>query len=93
MPVIRVGDDTWGRIRNWAMPLGSVDDAVRRVLDVAEKQALPAPPRAWLERHLRISLQEGGMSQRRARAQARRMARVILDNWEKEVGGMAKEGG
>jgi len=90
MPVIRVSDDTWGRIRNWAMPLGgSVDDAVRRVLDVAEKQALPAPPRAWLERHLRISLQEeGGMSQRRARAQARRMTRTILDNWEKEVGGM-----
>jgi len=88
MPVIRVDDDTWGRIRDWGMPLGSANDAVRRVLDVAEKQVLPAPPRTWLERHLRISLQEGGMSQRRARAQARRLARVVLDNWEKEVGSM-----
>ena len=89
MPVIRVGDDTWGRIRNWALPLGgSADDAVRRVLDVAEQQALPAPPRAWLERHLRISLHEGGMTQRRARSQARRMARIILDNWVKEVRSM-----
>ena len=88
MPVIRVSDDTWGRIRNWALPLGSVDDAVRRVLDVAEKQALPAPPRAWLERHLRISLHEGGMTQRRARSQAKRITRIILDNWVEEVGSM-----
>jgi len=70
--------------------MSSAGDAVQRVLDVAEKQVLPAPPRAWLERSLRISLQEEGLSQRRARAQARRMAKVILDNWEKEVGGMAK---
>ncbi len=87
MPVIRVGDDTWGRLQKWAVPLtGSVEDTVRRILDVAEKQALPPPPRAWLERHLRVSLQGRRIAVGRVRA----LARSILDDWGKEMEGMRK---
>ncbi len=90
MPVMRVSDATWDRLQSWAVPLGgSVDDAVRRVLDVAERQVLP-PPRTWLERYLRESLVKDGASQRRAAAQAKRMARVVLDSWETEVWRMAR---
>ncbi len=93
MPVMRVSDATWDRLQSWGVPLGgSVDDAVRRVLDVAEKQVLPPPSRVWLERHLRESLVKEGASQRRATAQARRMARLVLDNWETEVRRMARGG-
>jgi len=38
MPVIRITDATWGRLKRWAVPLDdSPDDAVRKVLDAAEE--------------------------------------------------------
>lgn len=38
MPVIRISDSTWDRLKRWAEPLeDSADDAIRRVLDAAEK--------------------------------------------------------
>ncbi len=87
MPVIRVSDDTWARLQKWAVPLtGSAEDTVRRILDVADKQALPAPPRAWLERHLRVSLQGKRVPVARVRA----LAMSILADWGKEVEGMQR---
>ncbi len=91
MPVIRVSDDTWERLQKWAVPLtGSAEDAARRVLDVAESQALPAPPRAWLEMQLRMSLRDQGVKVGRARAMAKRVTQAILDDWGKEVEGMRR---
>jgi hypothetical protein len=38
MPVIRITDATWDRLKRWAVPLDDTpDDAVRKVLDVAEE--------------------------------------------------------
>jgi len=38
MPVIRITDATWDRLKRWAIPLeDSPEDAVRKVLDVAEE--------------------------------------------------------
>ncbi len=38
MPVIRIGDATWKRLKSWAEPLeDSPDDALRKVLDAAEE--------------------------------------------------------
>lgn len=38
MPVIRLSDTTWERLKPWAVPLeDSADDAVRKVLDAAEE--------------------------------------------------------
>lgn len=38
MPVIRITDPTWGRLKNWAVPLEDTpEDAVRKVLDAAEE--------------------------------------------------------
>lgn len=37
MPTIRISDQTWERLKRWAVPLeDSPDDAVRKVLDAAE---------------------------------------------------------
>lgn len=37
MPTIRISDDTWQRLKNWAVPLEDTpDDAVRKALDAAE---------------------------------------------------------
>ena len=37
MPTIRISDDTWQRLKAWAVPLEDTpDDAVGKVLDVAE---------------------------------------------------------
>ena len=39
MPVIRITDATWDRLKRWAIPLeDSPEDAVRKVLDAAEEQ-------------------------------------------------------
>lgn len=38
MPVIRITDDSWERLKKWAIPLeDSTEDAVRKVLDAAEE--------------------------------------------------------
>ena len=38
MPVIRITDTTWDRLKRWAVPLeDSPEDAVRKVLDAAEE--------------------------------------------------------
>ena len=38
MPVIRVGESTWERLKRWAVPLeDSPDDVLRRVLDLADQ--------------------------------------------------------
>jgi len=38
MPVIRITDATWGRLKQWAIPLeDSPEDALRKVLDAAEE--------------------------------------------------------
>ncbi len=38
MPVVRITDATWGRLKRWAVPLeDTIDDAIRKVLDVAER--------------------------------------------------------
>lgn len=38
MPVIRITETTWDRLKRWAVPLeDSPDDAVRKVLDAAEE--------------------------------------------------------
>ncbi|MFW6116702.1 MAG: winged helix-turn-helix domain-containing protein [bacterium] len=38
MPVIRITDATWDRLKRWAVPLeDSSEDAVRKVLDAAEE--------------------------------------------------------
>ncbi len=38
MPVIRITDATWDRLKHWAVPLeDSPEDAVRKVLDAAEE--------------------------------------------------------
>ena len=40
MPVIRISDENWERLKRWAVPLeDSVDDALSRVLNVAEQHA------------------------------------------------------
>jgi hypothetical protein len=37
MPVIRITDATWDRLKRWAIPLeDSTEDAIRKVLDAAE---------------------------------------------------------
>lgn len=52
MPVVRIRDATWDRLKKWAEPLeDSADDAIRRVLDVAEhhlhdSMAAAPPPMA-----------------------------------------------
>ena len=39
MPVIRITDDTWDRLKRWAIPLeDSTEDAIKKVLDFAEEQ-------------------------------------------------------
>ena len=43
MPVIRVSDETWERLKKFAIPLeDNADDAVRRVLDAAEEYFGPS---------------------------------------------------
>lgn len=38
MPTIRISDETWERLKRWAVPLEDTpDDAVRKVLDAAER--------------------------------------------------------
>ena len=38
MPVIRIADATWDRLKRWAIPLeDSAEDAIRKVLDAAEE--------------------------------------------------------
>lgn len=38
MPVIRITDVTWDRLKRWAVPLeDSAEDAIRKVLDAAEE--------------------------------------------------------
>jgi hypothetical protein len=49
MPVIRITDESWERLKKWAVPLeDSPDDAVRKVLDVAEEH-LKCPGQSTLE--------------------------------------------
>ena len=37
MPTIRISDETWNRLKNWAVPLEDTPDtAIQRVLDAAE---------------------------------------------------------
>ncbi len=46
MPVIRIADATWDRLKRWAVPLeDSGDDAVRKVLDAAEEHLKCSQPR------------------------------------------------
>ncbi len=45
MPVIRITNATWGRLKRWAVPLeDSIDDAIRKVLDIAERVEHKNPP-------------------------------------------------
>lgn len=38
MPVIRIGDETWDRLKKWAVPLEDTpDDALRKILDAADE--------------------------------------------------------
>jgi len=38
MPVVRIGDSTWDRLKQWAEPLeDSPDDVLRKVLDMADE--------------------------------------------------------
>ena len=38
MPVVRIGDSTWERLKSWAVPLeDSPDDVLQRVLDKADE--------------------------------------------------------
>src|ERR671919_1073800 len=37
MPVVRISEETWGRLKQWAEPLeDSPDDVVKRILDMAD---------------------------------------------------------
>lgn len=45
MPVIRISDTTWERLKQWAEPLeDSPEDVIRKVLDLAEKHKEPQRP-------------------------------------------------
>jgi len=53
VPVMRIGDSTWERLKHWAVPLeDSPDDVLTRVLDMADEHAqcgrpaLPTPSKA-----------------------------------------------
>ena len=47
MPVIRISDDTWGRLKRWAVPLEDTpDDVIKRLLDSADRQQ-GANRRVW----------------------------------------------
>lgn len=53
MPVVRISDGTWERLKTWAEPLeDTADDALRKVLDIAERhrelssEARESKPRA-----------------------------------------------
>ena len=49
VPVVRIKDETWERLKHWAIPLEDTpDDALHKVLDVAERH-----------RHCPTHLQEG----------------------------------
>ena len=46
MPVIRITDATWDRLKRWAEPLeDSPEDAVRKVLEAAEEHLRCSQPR------------------------------------------------
>jgi hypothetical protein len=49
MPVIRINDNTWERLKKWAVPLeDTAEDTLKKVLDVAEEHLncpkIPKPP-------------------------------------------------
>ena len=47
MPVIRITDATWDRLKRWAIPLeDSPDDAIRKVLEAAEEHLRNLPTEA-----------------------------------------------
>ena len=58
MPVIRITDATWDRLKRWAVPLEDApEDAVRKVLDAAEEHLkcrqtmdVSHPPKKTIER-------------------------------------------
>lgn len=51
MPVIRITDATWERLKRWAIPLeDSPEDAVRKVLDAAEEH-FKCPQTSKTEEH------------------------------------------
>lgn len=59
MPVIRITDATWDRLKRWAIPLeDSPEDAVRKVLEAAEE-------------HLKCRETTGGSNQTKARTRAK----------------------
>lgn len=64
MPVIRITDATWDRLKHWAVPLeDSPEDAVRKVLDAAEEHLKCSQPR--------LSRQENGVTQKPPRKRGR----------------------
>ena len=46
MPVIRISDKTWERMKKYARPLEDLpDDVIGLALDALEERGLPAPPK------------------------------------------------
>lgn len=57
MPVIRITDATWDRLKQWAIPLeDSPEDALRKVLDAAEKHLKYHQPTIEGHRRSRVTV-------------------------------------
>jgi hypothetical protein len=66
MPVIRVSDATWARLKKWAEPLeDSPDDAIGRVLDLAERHE--SPPFVGSQGADKKRVREGAVAKSRTR--------------------------
>jgi len=89
-PEIHISDETWDRLKRWAVPLeDTVDDAIARVLDAAEAQhsnsnnILPFPSPDDLYQYdenesVRIPLaDESEGTERKARARQSRVSRKL----------------
>ena len=52
MPVIRINDENWERLKGWAVPLeDSVDDALSRVLNAAEQHGMQSQDAQFAKTH------------------------------------------
>ena len=88
MPVIRITDATWDRLKRWAIPLeDAAEDAVRKVLDAAEEH-LKCPQTTDISHSPKTTTGRTGKLRRGLKAPEQAYRRPIIEALY-ELGGSA----
>jgi len=92
MPVIRITDSTWERLKKWAIPLeDSPEDAVRKVLDAAE-ELLRHKDTSMTQRKPTASLEKHEAKLRRGKKTPQMAYRFPILEVLEEIGGTGRVG-